>query len=98
LTVQGFIGGKQVTLQINKSAVGSSHLPKTLTLVPNADGKQVVTSGIKVVTAAAAAAATPATEAKQTPPPTTSHSNILYYFSDHIDSKISLQIIKKRVV
>jgi ethanolamine utilization microcompartment shell protein EutS len=82
LTVQGFIGGKQVTLQINKSAVGSAHLPKTLTLVPNAnaDGKQVVTSGIKVVTAAAAAAATPKTEAaaatKQTPPPTTSHSNI----------------------
>jgi len=74
--VQGFIGGKQVTLQINKSAVGSAHLPKTLTLVPNADGKQVVTSGIKVVTAAA----TPATEAKQTPPPTTSHSNILDYF------------------
>lgn len=78
--MQGFIGGKQVTLQINKSAVGASHLPKTLTLVPNSDGKQVVTSSIKVVTAAAAAPAaeanTAAAATKQTPPPTTSHSNI----------------------
>lgn len=77
--MQGFIGGKQVTLQINKSAVGGSNLPKTLTLMPSADGKQVVTSGIKVVTAAAASASpatatTAATATKQTPP-TTSHSN-----------------------
>ncbi|XP_059471046.1 host cell factor 1-like isoform X2 [Neocloeon triangulifer] len=67
VTTQGFIGGKQVTLQINKS--GGSTLPKTLTLVPSADGKQVVTSALKVVPTTAAAST-----AKQ-PPPSITHTN-----------------------